>query len=254
MEITNLQHEGQTGAETVVFPTVDPLKEMGKIFRAARGNVSQEAFAESLDITQSHLSKLERGSVNPGRELLVQFLRVTKDKLSHAQLVKLLRMYHGWEDDPAAAQQAREQEIEYQSRGRFPKAGRSALGRFVEAIANDGRPLSTEKKFTEPWLDAAELGSDAAFVVDVDGDSMEPTILDGSEVLVDPKAELRDGDIAWVWFEGKSTVKRWTKKKNTLFLRPDNPKHEAIILTPDEWKSGNGIAFRVLASRLSKRH
>jgi phage repressor protein C with HTH and peptisase S24 domain len=81
----------------------------------------------------------------------------------------------------------------------------------------------------------------------VAGDSMEPTLRDGDEILVDRTPRpLRDG-IHVVRLDDSLLVKRVdTGRPGTIALRSDNKAYEPIELSPGEvqvigrvvWKSG----------------
>ena len=52
-------------------PTVDLLA-VGSRIKELRGQMLQAEFAKSVDATQGHLSKIERGNIAPSLELLVR--------------------------------------------------------------------------------------------------------------------------------------------------------------------------------------
>lgn len=100
---------------------------------------------------------------------------------------------------------------------------------------------------TERWL--REQGLDAALLqaISVAGDSMDPTLRDGDEILVDltPRG-LRDG-IHVLRVDGALLVKRLeVGRPGLLVLKSDNPAYDPIELPPAEvevigrvvWKSG----------------
>ena len=61
---------------------------------------------------------------------------------------------------------------------------------------------------------------------------MEPTISDGSKILIREQADVENGEIAAVLVNGdtKATIKRVKKQGETICLLPDNPKHEMYIV------------------------
>lgn len=67
------------------------------------------------------------------------------------------------------------------------------------------------------------------------GDSMHPTIPDGSMVMIREQADVENGEIAAVTFNGntEATLKRVKKQSGMIILMPDNPAHEPIFVTPD---------------------
>ena len=64
---------------------------------------------------------------------------------------------------------------------------------------------------------------------------MEPTIPNGSLVLVREQPEVEYGSIAAVLVNGdtEATLKRVKQQGDIIILMPDNPEHEPIVVTPD---------------------
>ncbi|ETO40004.1 SOS-response repressor and protease LexA [Fructilactobacillus florum 8D] len=81
------------------------------------------------------------------------------------------------------------------------------------------------------------------FVLKCRGDSMEPTITNGSNVLIREQPDADDGQIAAVLLDDDTTatLKRIKHIKDSVFLIPDNPKYEPIVLNED--KSGKIIGI-----------
>lgn len=73
------------------------------------------------------------------------------------------------------------------------------------------------------------------FYLKTKGDSMEPTIPNGSYVLIREQPDVECGEIAAVLVNGdtEATLKRVKKQGKTIILIPDNPKHEPIIACED---------------------
>lgn len=67
------------------------------------------------------------------------------------------------------------------------------------------------------------------------GDSMYPTIPDGSMVLIRIQEEVENGEIAAVTFNlnAHATLKRIKKQNGLVLLMPDNTEHEPIVVTAD---------------------
>lgn len=103
-------------------------------------------------------------------------------------------------------------------------------------------------RFSRRWLRGQGLDPARLSAIAVAGDSMEPTLRDGDEILVDSAPRpLRDG-IHVVRVGGDALlVKRIdTSRGGTIALRSDNAAYPDIELAPDEidiigrvvWKSG----------------
>lgn len=102
-------------------------------------------------------------------------------------------------------------------------------------------------RFSARWLRGLGLRPDQLATITVMGDSMEPTLRDGDEILVDKWQEgLRDG-IHVVRVDDVLLVKRVeTGRPGMVVLRSDNPAYQPIECRPDQlvvigrvvWKGG----------------
>jgi phage repressor protein C with HTH and peptisase S24 domain len=133
-------------------------------------------------------------------------------------------------------------------RGEWVDVPRLALGASAGAgaLAHEELPIGAFR-FSGRWL--REQGLDPAMLsaIRVEGDSMEATLRDGDEILVDRSPRpLRDG-IHVVRTGDALLVKRLdTAQTGRVVLVSDNPAYRPIELAPDEvqvigrvvWKSG----------------
>lgn len=72
-----------------------------------------------------------------------------------------------------------------------------------------------------------------AFLLRVNGDSMDKVIPNGMYALIDPDQQPKNGDIVAITLNGcDATLKRFFRNRNTITLEPDshNPEHRAITL------------------------
>jgi len=78
-----------------------------------------------------------------------------------------------------------------------------------------------------PYKDIEVENPSADFAVIISGCSMEPTLPDGSVLLVKEVQELNDGDIGVFLVDGESMCKRYNKDDDgTVILVPDNDSGE----------------------------
>ncbi|HOX36971.1 MAG TPA: transcriptional repressor LexA [Candidatus Brocadiia bacterium] len=85
-----------------------------------------------------------------------------------------------------------------------------------------GSPILAEENL-EGKLDCAEMGGGDRFALRIRGESMiEAGMLDGDHVIVDPRADVKNGDIAVVRVGDEATVKKVFFLKNGLKLQPAN--------------------------------
>ncbi|MCJ2177912.1 S24 family peptidase [Novosphingobium album (ex Hu et al. 2023)] len=123
---------------------------------------------------------------------------------------------------------------------------------MVGASAGPGARLDEEGafdaiRFSGRWLRSMGLRANSLSAITVSGDSMEPTLRDGDEILVDCSGSaLRDG-IHVVRLEGTVLVKRMdTGRPGRIVLLSDNPAYQPIECGAGEvqvvgrvvWKGG----------------
>ena len=109
-----------------------------------------------------------------------------------------------------------------------------------------GEPIFADEDF-EGFI---ESDIEADFALRCNGDSMTGArIMDGDIVLIKKQDMVENGQIAAVIIENEATLKRvmYFKKKNTLILKPENPRYEDLIYTNDELNQirilGKAVAF-----------
>lgn len=98
-----------------------------------------------------------------------------------------------------------------------------------------GDPILAEENIEGYTYEFAEyLPKGEIFALRAKGDSMEPTIMNGSKVLVRAQTDVENGEIAAVLVNGdeEATLKRVKKQDGIIFLMPDNPSHKPIIVSP----------------------
>ena len=78
--------------------------------------------------------------------------------------------------------------------------------------------------------------SDRSFLVEINGNSMEPTLEDGDYALVDPdNVDYVKNKIYVVTYNDESFIKRMVvdSKSKIVMLKSDNPEYEDILITKD---------------------
>lgn len=104
--------------------------------------------------------------------------------------------------------------------------GASAGPGGVAEIEEHGRPIA----FDEGLLRDMGAGRRSALsIIRVAGESMEPTLYDGDDILVDRDArEIRPGGIYVLRLDDLLMVKRLIRDERGLVVHSDNPAHAAI--------------------------
>jgi phage repressor protein C with HTH and peptisase S24 domain len=114
------------------------------------------------------------------------------------------------------------------------------------ALAHDEQAIGAFR-FGRAWLRRLGLDPRRLSAIAVDGDSMEPVLRDGDEILVDTTPRpLRDG-VHVLRVDGALLVKRLeTGRPGLVVLKSDNPVYDPIELAPGDievvgrvvWKGG----------------
>lgn len=121
---------------------------------------------------------------------------------------------------------------------KIPLLGTIACGDPILADENIAGYLSEPTDF---------LPSGKLFYLRAKGQSMEPTIKDGSLVLIRQQPDVEDGEIAAVLFtdDNEATLKRIKRAGPTVILMPDNREYEPIIASDNNPVRILGKAVRV---------
>lgn len=93
-----------------------------------------------------------------------------------------------------------------------------------------------------------------SFLIEVSGDSMEPTILDGEYVLVDPTSiEICEGKIYVITYNGETFIKMIEKHEEDgiVLLKSINQKYRDKIIKKEEFESVKieGRVVKVISER-----
>lgn len=215
------------------------LNEFTKRYREQEG-LSQREFAERCNMSHSYISMFEIGK-NPstGKKLvptgetlkkLASGMRMTVD-----DLVKQV-------DDFIVNIQSDYDPMEYgllpvpQKIGKIPRLGR----------IHCGDPIMAEENIE--GYDERPDGIAADYTLVCEGDSMiEAGIQDGDIVYIRQQPEVENGEIAAVWIDGETTLKRFTRDGDIVSLAPANAKYKTILLTGQQLSSvrilGKAVGF-----------
>ncbi|AMS08318.1 XRE family transcriptional regulator [Limosilactobacillus oris] len=121
---------------------------------------------------------------------------------------------------------------------KIPLLGTIACGDPILADENIAGYLSEPTDF---------LPSGKLFYLRAKGQSMDPTIKDGSLVLIRQQPDVEDGEIAAILFvdDDEATLKRIKRAGPTVILMPDNLKYDPIVVDQDHPARILGKAVRV---------
>lgn len=110
-----------------------------------------------------------------------------------------------------------------------------------------GDPIYVEENFAGYRYESPEnLPYGEIYYLDAKGDSMEPTIPDGSSVMIRQQSDVENGEIAAVLVNGdtEATLKRVKKLGGLVMLMPENPAYEPIIVNKENPARIIGKAIR----------
>lgn len=111
-----------------------------------------------------------------------------------------------------------------------------------------GDPILVEENYEDYRTVLKEgLPTGKLVYLEAKGDSMHPTIPDGSMVVIREQNDVENGEIAAVTFNGntEATLKRVKKQGDAIILMPDNPAHEPILASEDNPVNIIGKAVRL---------
>lgn len=109
-----------------------------------------------------------------------------------------------------------------------------------------GIPLFAEDDFEHIEFPVDQVPNGADFGIRIQGDSMEPTIKDGTIVWVRKATELFDGQIGIFMVDDSAVCKRFYKEGEGIRLESDNDAYDPIVIHDYE---RFGIVGRVLEYR-----
>lgn len=212
--------------------------------------------AERRGVSLAALSKL----IGRNASYLQQFIRKgSPRKLEETDRATLARFFGVGEDELGAPEVEDISSTRAKPAGKLPNARsgwvdvpRLALGASAGpgAVAEDDAPVG-HLRFAQGWLRELGLTPGALSALSVAGDSMEPTLRDGDEILVaradsDPAGRLRDG-IHVIRRDGVLQVKRLQFGTGQAAVISDNHAYPSDMAVPlDElevlgrvvWKGG----------------
>jgi repressor LexA len=201
-------------------------------FYLKKNSLTRKQMADDLDISYTTLSTWLQGKAYPRIdkiEMMANYFGVSKADLVEQHKNKKLSS-----------------NVEYlYSSGKIlvkvPIIGTIACGEPITAEQNvDG--YTTQLFTTRP--------SGTLFALKANGRSMEPTIPDGSTVIVREQPEVEDGEIAAVEMPGEddhdvATLKRVKHVDGAVLLMPDNQSFPPIILNEKSHARIIGKAIRI---------
>lgn len=216
--------------------------------------ISQGELAETVNVTQAHISKIELGEREASHDTLrliakalntsvAYLLGETNDTVRHTTILgegslsdgnpffhevsKAVRKEAGLKEDP---EPIKPPQILLPVLDQEACAGSGFSWDDVEAVAIDWMPF--------PVLElGGATGPKKPYFVRVQGDSMiGADIADGCMVAINPNIEVRNGDIVYVRWLGRCSIKGFIQQGDQIELRPANSNYKSTFIPNDQWE------------------
>lgn len=195
----------------------------GKTFKEIRlkNNDSLRGLGEKIDISFSYIDQIEKGLRPINKDILEKFIKVYplyKKQLEKAYLDEIMP-----ESLKGSTFNMEEQ-----------KVNTVILPVYGKASAGNGYINLDQEIYYFP-IKKGNF-SDRSFLVEINGNSMEPTLEDGDYALVDPdNIDYVKNKIYVVTYNDESFIKRMIidNKSKIIMLKSDNPEYEDILITKD---------------------
>lgn len=207
---------------------------------------SQNKFAKLVNITQSYFNSIERGEVKnpPSREVLE---RIAEGLELNSEEKKQMFYLAALERTPQVILDTLtelEEEVKLKSKNKM-QSSENSIPLFERISAGPG--AFSDEEITDYIVLPGIKNNNNIFAVNVVGDSMEPTIKDGSIIICKKNIEIRNGEIGAFFIDDQAYVKRLKITKNYIALISDNPNYAPIYIGPGENFHAVGKVIKVLS-------
>lgn len=221
-------------------------------------DLTQDMLSRVLGIAKSTISMYENGNREPDFEtlaLIADHFNVDMNFLLNRKPVVSIDPNHAWAHPIIDT---------YRRVDRSTQAAACAVLRIPHIVPPEteeellsirtftfpsaaGLPVWVEEGFEHRDFPASLVPPGTDFAIRIAGDSMEPTIADGSYVFVHAQPELQNGQIGiFKLHEDEAVCKRYHPGRGAIRLVSDNPKYEPILVNRE--LDGFRVVGRVLSS------
>ncbi|WP_460142792.1 LexA family protein [Pseudomonas sp. S3_B08] len=148
------------------------------------------------------------------------------------EIEKALQLHDGYLDMPYGLGEYDNATLLSHTGRKLPVMGSIAAGAWCEP------DISFDPRDAEEWIDAPGPVGPRAFILRVEGMSMEPKFLEGDKIVIDPALEALPGHFvaAKRTRDQATTLKQLRQEGNEQFLYALNPDWpERIIRMTEEW-------------------
>lgn len=114
-----------------------------------------------------------------------------------------------------------------------------------------GDPIDADENIVD-YINVPEPIPTDAFALVCEGSSMEPSIIDGDKVVIEPTPDVEDSQVAAVLVDDqtKATLKRIKHIGNSILLIPDNRDYDPIVLDAQHPSRIIGKAIKLMRDKI----
>ena len=114
-----------------------------------------------------------------------------------------------------------------------------------------GDPIDADENIVD-YINVPEPIPADAFALVCEGNSMEPSIMDGDKVVIEPTPDVEDGQVAAVLVDDqtKATLKRIKHIGDSIWLMPDNRDYDPIVLDAQHPGRIIGKAIKLMRDKI----
>lgn len=184
--------------------------------------LSYRQFALQCGVTNGYISMIVNGA-NPKTGRPLNPTIETYGKLAAGMGMTTNELFEVMDDAPVslAAPSARPLPPNLKPLGQLHRQRVPLIGKVAA-----GQPIMAEQDF-ETYVDAP-VNCDAA--LEVQGDSMKPTYLDGDVIYIKCRPDVPEGQVAVVLIDDEATLKHVYKRSDGLTLWSDNPEYPPMVI------------------------
>lgn len=213
--------------------------------------ISQNKFAKMINITQSYFNSIERGEVKnpPSEDILFRMsncLNLSPEEQEYMLYLAAIERTPKIIVDKIENLKTEIKNNKKNSAKQLTEISDNAIPLFERISAGLG--AFTDNDIEDYiMLPGLNNSSQNIFAVNVVGDSMEPTIKNGSIIICKKNMTVKNGEIGAFFIDEQAYVKRLKITKNYIALVSDNPNYSPIYIGPGENFNVVGKVIKVLS-------
>ncbi len=222
--------------------------------RRTKLGYSQNKFSKLIGITQSYFNSIERGEVKnpPSEEVLEKIAKGLELDPKESDNLKYLAAVERTPD--IIMEELSRIRSEVRSLRENTESNTSLTDSYLNLTnipvferVSAGTGALNDGEITDYLSIPGIKNPGETFGVNVWGDSMEPTIKDGSIIICRKDVEIRDGEIGAFLIDDEAYVKRLKITESYIALMSDNPNYPPIFIGPGEKLVAVGKVIKVLS-------